>query len=126
MEDHTQLLIGLMQKTIEQKDEQIKELRTTIAQLQATVANLNETLEEFQRKFFGSSSEKTRRKNNEEEPGQEEEKVSVKSHTRERSPKSKREELYKNLPVREDRIGGGFRRRPLTPPDMRFRIRRFS
>ena len=25
-----------------------------------------------------------------------------------------------------DRAGGGFRRRPLTPPDMRFRIRRFS
>ena len=25
-----------------------------------------------------------------------------------------------------DRVGGGFRRRPLTPPDMRFRIRRFS
>ena len=25
-----------------------------------------------------------------------------------------------------DRVGGSFRRRPLTPPDMRFRIRRFS
>ena len=25
-----------------------------------------------------------------------------------------------------DRVGGGFHRRPLTPPDMRFRIRRFS
>ena len=25
-----------------------------------------------------------------------------------------------------NRVGGGFRRRPLTPPDMRFRIRRFS
>lgn len=25
-----------------------------------------------------------------------------------------------------DRVGGGYRRRPLTPPDMRFRIRRFS
>lgn len=100
MEDHTEKLIGLMQKTIEQKDEQIKELRTTIADLQATVANLNETIEEFRRKFFGSSSEKTRRKSNEEEEG---EKVTVKSHTRERKrkPKSKREELYKNLPVRE-------------------------
>lgn len=62
MEDHTEKLIGLMQKTIEQKDEQIKELRTTIADLQATVANLNETIEEFRRKFFGSSSEKTRQK----------------------------------------------------------------
>jgi len=100
VEDHTEKLIGLMQKTIEQKDEQIKELRTTIADLQATVANLNETIEEFRRKFFGSSSEKTRRKSNEEEEG---EKVTVKSHTRERKrkPKSKREDLYKNLPVRE-------------------------
>ena len=62
VEDHTQLLIGLMQKTIEQKDEQIKEPRETVARLQATVANLNETLEEFRRKFFGSSSEKTGRK----------------------------------------------------------------
>lgn len=43
MEDHTEMLIGIMQKTIEQKDEQIKELRQTIADLQATVANLNET-----------------------------------------------------------------------------------
>ena len=42
MEDHTEMLIGIMQKTIEQKDEQIKELRQTIADLQATVANLNE------------------------------------------------------------------------------------
>lgn len=35
-----------------------------------------------------------------------------------------------NIPYRNslplDRVGGGFRRRPLTPPDMRFRIRRFS
>lgn len=31
-----------------------------------------------------------------------------------------------NLSDADDRVGGGFRRRPLTPPDMRFRIRRFS
>ena len=45
MEDHTELLIGLMQKTIEQKDEQIKELRETVARLQATAAILTVTLE---------------------------------------------------------------------------------
>ena len=102
MEDHTEMLIGIMQKMIEQKDEQIKELRQTIADLQATVANLNETLEEFRRKFFGSSSEKTRRKTSkEEESEQEGENVTVKSHTRKKKPKSKREDLYKNLPVRE-------------------------
>ena len=103
MEDHTELLIGLMQKTIEQKDEQIKELRETVARLQATVANLNETLEEFRRKFFGSSSEKTGRKKTREEGEGEESRVTVKSHTRERKAKSKREELYQNLPVREVR-----------------------
>ena len=30
------------------------------------------------------------------------------------------------LRLEVDRVGGGYRRRPLTPPDMRFRIRRFS
>ncbi len=103
MEDHTELLIGLMQKTIEQKDEQIRELRETVAQLQATVASLNETLEEFRRKFFGTSSEKTRRKKEREEGEPEGTTVTVKSHTRERKAKSKREELYQNLPVREVR-----------------------
>lgn len=101
MEDHAETLIELMQKTIDQKDEQIRELHETIADLQATVANLNETLEEFRRKFFGASSERSKQKNKEEEPEPEGTKVTVKSHTRERKPKSKREELYKNLPVRE-------------------------
>lgn len=107
VEDHTELLIGLMQKTIEQKDEQIKELRETVARLQATVASLNETLEEFRRKFFGSSSEKTGRKKTREEGEEEESRVTVKSHTRERKAKSKREELYQNLPVREVRCPVG-------------------
>lgn len=44
MEDHTELLIELMQKTIEQKDEQIRELRETIENLQTTVASLNKPL----------------------------------------------------------------------------------
>ena len=54
--DHTQMLVELMQKTIEQKDGQIRELQKTIENLQATVANINETIEEFRRKFFGSTS----------------------------------------------------------------------
>lgn len=103
MEDHTEALIELLQKTIEQKDGQIEELRRTIMQLQATVANLNETIEEFRRKFFGASSEKSRRKTEEGAEEAEEEKVTVRSHTRERRPKSRREELYANLPVREVR-----------------------
>ena len=34
--------------------------------------------------------------------------------------------LVKRVYFKADRVGGGFCRRPLTPPDMRFRIRRFS
>lgn len=110
MADHTAELIGVMQKAIEQKDEQIRELQetvgrlnTTIDGLQSTIANLNETIEEFRRKFFGSSREKTGCDTGEEETGQEPEKVAVRCHTRERKPKSRREELYANLPVREVR-----------------------
>lgn len=103
MEDRTELLIELMQKIIEQKDEQIRELRETIENPQTTVASLNETIEKFRRKFFGSSSERSRRKNVEPEKEEETEKVTVKSYQRDRKPKSTREELYKNLPVREVR-----------------------
>lgn len=103
MEDRTELLIELVQKTIEQKDEQIRELRETIENLQTTAASLNETIEEFRRKFFGFSSERSRRKNAEPEKEEETEKVTVKSYQRDRKPKSTREELYKNLPVREVR-----------------------
>lgn len=39
MDEHMELLVELMRKTIEQKDEQIQKL--------------NETIEEFRRKFFG-------------------------------------------------------------------------
>lgn len=38
MDEHMELLVELMRKTIEQKDEQIQKL--------------NETIEEFRRKFF--------------------------------------------------------------------------
>lgn len=61
VDDHMEVLIELLQK-IEQKDRQIEELHGTIMQLQVTNANLNETIEEFRRKFFGSSSEKSHRK----------------------------------------------------------------
>ena len=95
-------LIEFLQKTIEQKDTQIQELQKTIQELNATVANLNETIEEFRRKFFGTSRERTAGREPEEETGQEgqTEESTVRSHTR-RKPKAKREELYKNLPVRE-------------------------
>ena len=97
-------LIELLYKTIEEKDAQIQELQKTIQELNITVANLNETLEEFRRKFFGTSRERAAGRVPDEEAGQEDqtEKSTVRSHTR-RKPKAKREELYKNLPVREVR-----------------------
>ena len=62
--DHTEALIELLQKTIEQKDAENAELKETIAglnatidSLRATVANLNETIEEMRRKIFGVTSE---------------------------------------------------------------------
>ena len=58
MDEHMELLVELMRKTIEQKDEQIQKLNETIEELRITVASLNETIEEFRRKFFGSSSER--------------------------------------------------------------------
>lgn len=90
-------------KTLEQKDGQIEELRGTIMQLQATINNINETIEEFHQKFFGSSSEKSRRKTDQGQQVPEPEKVTGRSHTRERIPKSRREALYADLPVREAR-----------------------
>ena len=103
MAEYKDDLIELLHKTIEEKDAQIQELQKTIQELNATVANLNETLEEFRRKFFGTSRERAG-KVPEEAAGNEEEAVksTVRSHAR-RKPKAKREELYKNLPVREVR-----------------------
>lgn len=102
MADHTEALVELLRRTIEQKDEQIRELRETISGLRSTIAGLNETIEEFRRKFFGSSSEKSRRKEDAPESDETRE-VTVRAHTRERKPKSRREDLYASLPVREVR-----------------------
>jgi len=113
MAGHTEELIRLMSKTIEEKDARIEELNKTIeelnktiGELRATVANLNETIEEFRRKFFGTSSERSRNRKPEEETGQEEgeeEGTAVRGYTR-RKPKATREELYQDLPVREVRL----------------------
>ena len=94
MADHTEALVELLRRTIEQKDEQIRELRETISGLQSTIAGLNETIEEFRRKC--------RRKEDAPESDETRE-VTVRAHTRERKPKSRREDLYASLPVREVR-----------------------
>ena len=97
--DQTDALIEALKAIIEQKDQQIADLRKLTESLQATIVNLNETIEEFRRKFFGVSSEKTHRRE-ETDAGEPSQKISVRSHTRERKAKAKREELYAALPVR--------------------------
>ena len=86
---------------IREQEETITELRAVIGELRALKANLEETIEEFRRKFFGVRSEKTAPSS--EDTGQETptKKISVKSHTRERKKKAARDDLYAALPVRE-------------------------
>lgn len=83
-----------------------KEQEQTIKELRAMIANLQETLNEFQRKMFGTSSEKTGKDIPEDQPEDEiqvgeEKQVTVKEHTRTKKPKSMRKDLYESLPVRE-------------------------
>ena len=98
--DQTDALIEALKAIIEQKDQQIADLRKLTESLQATIVNLNETIEEFRRKFFGVSSEKTPRRE-ETDAGEPPQKVSVRSHTRQRKAKAKREGLYAALPVQK-------------------------
>ena len=90
-----------------EKDETIAELRKIVDELQSLKTNLEETLREFQRQLFGTTSEKTVVKENavdKTEPAGKKATVTVKEHTRERKPKSTRDELYANLPIREIKI----------------------
>ena len=82
----------------------IADLRITIADLHVMVANLNETLDEFRRKFFGTSSEKvsiTEDETPDAEEMPETAATTVKGHTRTRKQKTSRKDLYASLPVRE-------------------------
>lgn len=118
-EDMVQLLIKTnadLEKRLKEKDQTIndlhatvEDLRGTVADLRNTIANLNETLDEFKRKFFGTSSEKVKKEEpeassaqeTETESGSKEETVTVKAHTRTRKKKSVRDDLYALLPVRD-------------------------
>ena len=82
---------------IREQEETIKELREMVSELRGLKANLEETLEEFRRQFFGVKSEKTFKKDLSDSTKS----VKVKSHTRQRKPKATRDELYANLPIRE-------------------------
>ena len=86
------------------KDEQIQQLTKRIEEQDAIIANLTETLEELKRQFFGVTSEKTKKKQVNDADNKKSESVTVKAHKRKRKPKSKREDIYANLPVREVKI----------------------
>lgn len=90
-----------------EKDATIAELRKLIDELQSLKANLEEMLREFRRQLFGATSEKTIEKKkdaDESEPVAGKAIVKVKEHTRERKPKSTRDDIYLNLPIREVQI----------------------
>ena len=112
MGDDSQKLIQALEKLHEQQEKQIREQESrireqeeTIRELRTMIANLQETLDEFKRKLFGTSSEKIKAKAS--DPDQEtvmigeDQTVTVKEHTRTRKPKSVRKELYEALPIRE-------------------------
>lgn len=100
-----QAVIEQQQKQLEEKDATIADLRMIIDQLQSLKANLEETLDELKRMIFGTRSERTKssEKTSEDELS-EAKSIEVKSHKRERKSKSRREELYANLPMKEVRI----------------------
>lgn len=92
-----------------EKDTTIADLRKLVDELQSLKINLEETLNELRRQFFGIHSEKTSaRKSNpvsrETVSIEEPKRIEVKNHIRERKPKARREDLYANLPVREIQI----------------------
>ena len=90
-----------------EKDETIAELRKLVDDLQSLKVNLEETLRELRRQLFGTVSEKTIstvRPTEEADPLEEKAPITVKEHTRERKPKSTRDELYADLPIREVKL----------------------
>ena len=88
------LMIQMLSERLNEKDE-------TITDLKVTIAGLQETLNEFQRKLFGTSSEKTKQDKKPEETVT----TTVKSHKRTtRKAKATREDQYGNLPIRKEVI----------------------
>ena len=92
------MVIETQASRIADQEATIKELRSMVDELRSLKANLEETLEEFRRQFFGVRSEKTSASKKEEA---EKKTVQVKGYTATRKKKATREELYANLPIRE-------------------------
>ena len=92
------MIIETQASRITEQEATIKELRTMVDELRSLKANLEETLEELRRQFFGVRSERTAAHSKEKEEAKT---VQVKGYTAERKKKATRKELYANLPVRE-------------------------
>lgn len=99
---NTDQLVNSLLKQLEEKDRQM-------AQLNQTIANLTETINELKHKIFGTSSEKSSHVSSiagqlslfgepEEEKQQEPEMMDVVSHKK-RKPRSTHDKLAKNIPV---------------------------
>ena len=103
----------IQEKRIAEKDATIADLRRLVEELQSLKANLEETLAEFRRQFFGVASEKTKKPKSLEESDEGSKETTVKAHSRgPRKAKATREEQYAALPVREIRLS-------LTPEERR-------
>lgn len=94
---------------IDEQAKTIKDLRELIVQLRGTIANLEETVREFQRKLFGSSSEilpSEEEETEEDVAGEilEKKEAAVTSHKRKYQGRTSRKELYKNIPIEEVKI----------------------
>ena len=109
-EDMIQLLMKTnaeQEERLKEKDQTISDLRATVEELRNTVTDLRSTianLNEFKRKFFGTSSEKVKKERSVDLSAQgtaPEETVVVKEHTRTRKKKSVRDDLYALLPIRD-------------------------
>lgn len=98
------MIVETQASRIKDQEETIKELRIMVDELRSLKVNLEETLEEFRRQFFGVKSEKTSATKQaaiDPNANKKMESIKVKSHVRERKPKATRDELYANLPVKE-------------------------
>ncbi len=92
------MIIEQQAARIKEQDATIKELRLMVDELRSLKANLEETLDEFRRQFFGIKSEKITSRKKEETEGKT---IQVKGYTAKRKKKATREEQYAALPIRE-------------------------
>lgn len=97
------MVVETQASRLKDQEETIKELRLMVNELRSLKANLEETLEEFRRQFFGIKSEKTSQNTKDDSANEhaEKESIKVKGHTRTRKPKATRDELYADLPIKE-------------------------